>query len=325
MSVVLCTLALVSSSNALQAPEIRAKALQTGERSFLIQSTGEQNEIKTLHYHVHLPKTGGTTTSNMLVSDLCGGGTGTVKALDWKDRCTQSCYGALVDTEISCLNTTRGRGEHVKWNDMLNRVQQLIQQYRIPRVVFITTLRSGYERLISSWLHEMSLEVWQPPPRVPKISNESFLLYMLGTNWTDGWMKGDQGSLSQRNNFQVATLAPVTGNGEVEPQHLEEAKQTLRSEDWVIGFTPCLPQLHHKLWTMGNANLRHSGVSASMFNDTLPRVQQRTPQGLQFNETVRRELVKQTRFDNELYAWALDRSNKDGSYVACQAAFDKII
>jgi len=262
-----------------------------------------------LYYHVHLPKTGGTTTSNMILTELCGDSDGHVKAYDWDRHCKISCEHAMVDTEISCIQGKRW--EHAKWNRISEFVIDVKKSFPIRKVVYITTLRRGSKRVVSHWAQEMQqLKIWQPPPNVPRVSNESFLLYLLGANWTNKWPGVEANSVSQRNNFQVASLASVPDDMEVTSEHLEEAKERLKTGSWIIGFTDCLDRLRHRLWTLGN----HDSTLAL---EALPHLQHRTPSAIQFNETVMDELEKQCRFDNELYAWAWEQSTKDQRFVSC--------
>jgi len=264
-----------------------------------------------LYYHVHLPKTGGTTTSNIIVSNLCGLGNGGVQSYGWRERCKVPCARAMVDTEVACMSGSRW--EHPKMNHISDIVVKVKKSFPIRHVVYITTLRKGSKRLVSQWAHEMNeLKTWEPPPHVPRMSNESLLLYLAGANWTNKWVGVEADSVSQRNNFQVASLAAVPGNVEVTAEHLEQAKHTLKTGKWVIGFTECLPQLHHRLWTLGSVR------SESTFNGTLPRLQHRAPSDLHFNDKVKDELERQTQFDNELYQWAWRQSITDSRFVSCE-------
>jgi len=264
-----------------------------------------------LYYHVHLPKTGGTTTSNIIVSNLCGLGNGSVQSYGWTEHCKVPCARTMVDTEAACINGSRW--EHPKMNHVSDIVVKLKKYFPIRHVVYITTLRKGSKRLVSQWAHEMNeLKTWEPPPDVPRMSNKSLLLYLAGANWTNKWAGVEADSVSQRNNFQVASLAAVPGNVEVTAEHLEQAKHTLKTGKWVIGFTECLPQLHHTLWTLSSVS------SESTFNGTLPRLEHQAPSDLRFNDKVKDELERQTQFDNELYEWAWRQSITDSRFVSCE-------
>jgi len=253
-----------------------------------------------LYYHVHVPKCGGTTLSNIIVSSMCGHDNDAVsRPLDWEHRCGVKCAHAMVDTETSCM--TPWREEHMKFNLISERVDDLKQHYPISKVVYITTLRRGPKRIISHWAHEMNnLETWAPPPSVPPMSNESLLLYLEGKNWANNWPVAE--GISQRNNLQVATLAAVPGDMEVTAEHLEQAKKRLRTGQWIIGFTDCLPPLHHKLRTLG---------SGPTFNMTLPTLEHASPKYVTFSSQVMDALWTQSRFDEELYEWAWQRSPAD--------------
>jgi len=267
-----------------------------------ITSLAWHNAEGVLYYHVHIPKTGGTTLSNIIVSSLCGNDNDAVQTSQWKQHCSVQCAHAMVDTEASCMDEWRSQIEHGKFNHISDRVDVLKKQYPIREVVYITTLRPGAKRMISQWAHEVnSLKTWSPPPDVPPMSNESLLLYLAGQNWTNNWPGVEEDSVSQRNNFQVASLAAVPGDMEVTAEHLEQAKDKLRTGKWIIGFTECLPQLHHKLWTL-------TASSGSAYNSTLPELAHESPRYLSFSNQVMDELRTRSRFDNELYEWAWQRS-----------------
>jgi len=256
-----------------------------------------------LYYHVHIPKCGGTTLSNIIVSNLCGNGIDAVQTSDWETHCSVKCERAMVDTEASCMN--EWRLEHAKFDNISKRIDSLMTLYPIRKVVYITTLRPGTKRMISQWAHEVnSLKTWTPPADVSPMSNESLLVYLEGKNWKNNWPGVAADSVSQRNNFQVATLAAVPGDMEVTAEHLEQAKEKLKTGEWIIGFTECLPQLHHKLWTLGAS-------SGQNFNSTLPMLAHESPKELSFNSEVMDSLWAHSRFDNELYEWAWQQSPED--------------
>jgi len=268
-----------------------------------ITSLAQHTADGVLYYHVHLPKCGGTTLSNIIVDSLCGNNGDAVQGSGWEQHCTVKCEHAMVDTEATCLD--QWRIEHAKFNLISERIDELKKYYPIREVVYITTLRPGSKRMISQWAHEInSLKTWAPPPDVPSMSNESLLLYLEGKNWTNKWEWVEANSVSQRNNFQVASLAAVPGEMEVTAEHLEQAKENLRTGKWIIGFTDCLPELHHKLWTL-------SASPGSTFSSKLPTLAHETPEALSFNSEVMDALRMQSRFDDELYEWAWQSSPAD--------------
>jgi len=256
-----------------------------------------------LYYHVHIPKTAGTTLSNIIVSSFCRNDTAAVQTYSWDEHCSVRCARTMVDTEVSCMN--KRRLEHGKFNHISHRVDLLKKHYPIRKVVYITTLRPGTERLISQWAHEVNnLKTWSPPPGVPPMSEASLLMYLAGANWTNKWPGFSSDSLSQRNNLQVASLAAVPGDMEVTAEHLEQAKERIRTGKWIVGFTACLPQLHHRLWTFG----RSSGSAHSL---TLPKLEHESPKHLHFSSQIMDVLRTSSQFDNELYEWAWQHSPAD--------------
>jgi len=256
-----------------------------------------------LYYHVHIPKCGGTTLSNIIVDSLCGNAGDAVQTSGWEQHCTEKCENAMVDTEATCMDPWRI--EHAKFNLISERIDELKKHQAINEVVYITTLRPGSKRMISQWAHEInSLKTWAPPPDVPPMSNESLLLYLEGKNWTNKWEWVEANSVSQRNNFQVASLAAVPGEMEVTAEHLEQAKETLRTGKWIVGFTDCLPELHHKLWTLGAS-------PGATFSSKLPTLAHEAPKALSFNSEVMDALRVQSRFDEELFEWAWQSSPED--------------
>jgi len=328
---VLETSALVyRSSNAVWSGNIMQPALDTTRFSstntgnlshrFSAEDIEAFKNRTVLFYHVHFPKTGGTSVSNLIVSDLCGKstkflkaagsthGTNLISTYGFDKKCSLTCEAALVDTELACIN--RNRFEHLKWDLLTWRAVNLMRATHSQKVIWITSLRSGTERIISQWAHEVYFGSWIPPPSVPKISNESLLLYITGgKHHGEGWIS--KNSISQRNNIQVAELAAIQGTDPVEPVHLEIAKTVLSTGEWVIGFTDCLSQMHERLLSIGQSIGALKGPVPDSERDVIPRVESRRPSTLIFNKRVLAELETQCWFDNELYAWALERSDHD--------------
>jgi len=261
-----------------------------------------------LYYQVHIPKSGGTTVANMILADICEQGLTSVGSLEFGSACSFTCRAALVDSEFSCADPYRW--EHMKWDLLSIRVKNLTLNTGVNDVMYITSLRSGTERVVSQWAHEIYFGAWLPPPSVPALSNESLLLYIQGgIHQGQGWIA--RGSASQRNNYHVATLAGVPGRENVTRAHLEIAKQRLMNGSWLIGFTDCMPELHRRLQLLG----RKSESPSPLSSPVIPFTEHRKPDTVQFSMEVVKELNKLCELDNELYYWALLQSQKDDRFA----------
>jgi len=298
---------------------LSATGTKVAHHQSLINSSIDTRK-RSMYYHVHFPKTAGTTVSNLIMADICGSGNGSVKAHGWMQACSEPCPNAFVDTELSCaLNP---RLEHCPWLVIQARLMLLKQRYPVEHVVYITTLRRGSDRVVSQWAHITALGSWTPPPSVPRISNESLMLYLrsgcdgvaFGSGIHTWLLNGVLGgrSCSHNHNVQVALLADVPPRATVQKKHLEKAKLRLKTGDWVIGFTDHMLNLHRRLKTLAPERSQLLNQNAE---DRLPMLEKQTPDDTRFNSTVLEELDWQSRFDNELVAWALEQSRTDVRFV----------
>ena len=141
--------------------------------------------------HFHVPKTGGTSVANALGALLCRGTTQPLKpeVEPWLQRGTRSCAGAVLDTEFSwpalSLIETLHRREHGSLLKSFSRADAIALNYMNPgkssysRIIFVTTLRSSTERVISHWVHcNLALGA----PRTPASSPPVALMVGAGLN-----------------------------------------------------------------------------------------------------------------------------------------------
>lgn len=260
----------------------------------------------TLYMHFHMPKTGGTTVSNLMVASLCKG---EMKNQGWEGHCSRSCENALVDTELSCLDGERR--EHPPFSIASSRAQRLVEKHGARSVLYVTTVRAGWQRVISQWSHELEDNTWSPTSGTPPASNASLLMYLRGEGHKarhHGFAQ--ESSFPARNNHQVAQLASVptyTSKG-VWRDHLEAAKAVLLSDGnhWLIGFPDCMALLQERLSKL-------AGGSAAL--GMMPHQEARSPPDLVLNEEVVRELQKRTALDNELYEWALAQARRNQRFA----------
>jgi len=281
-------------------------------------STYDRKDITTLFYHFHIPKTGGTTVANLIMADICSPFSANFSSVDWNFLCSQPCEMGLTDNMLSCY-PERYDFEHGAYNAGHNRSQSLLSSTGANRIVYVTSLRRGSDRLLSQWAHEVLAGAWSPPIDVEKISNKSLQLYISGVEHEgDGWIQNC--CPQQRNNLQVAELAsmPCTCSAETDTQvmtraHLEEAKQALLSDEWLIGFTDCMPKLHEALTRDGEAlhGFPHYNRGA-----IVPVTESRTPL-ITLDEETKYLLDSFASWDNELYewAWTLAEQNMDPRFV----------
>jgi len=277
-----------------------------------IFSVGRQDEhgslertkdTTTLFYHVHFPKTGGTTVANLLVGDVCSPFEDATPRLEWDSRCSKVCEMGLTDNQFSC-NAGRDNFEHQLLSLQSKRAESLKVQSGAQSVIYVTTLRRGSERLISQWAHEVRNKVFVPSTGVPAYSNESLQLYLTGApngmhdrRNGKGWINA--GYVSQRNNLQVAQLASVDpwSPAGVNRNDLESAKQKLFTGMWVVGFMKCMDKVQAKLELYGTS--LHRGFKRKPAPVTNP-----TPSKFAFNQATLLLLDGHCSLDNELYDWA---------------------
>jgi len=294
------------------------------------------SDSTTLFYHIHIPKTGGTTVANLLLADICDPfnpftaedypgkeetNVGEGQQLD--ASLTHPCKMGLTDNMLSCY-PDRHMFEHRDFAANLERSQGLMTSLEATRIVYVTSLRRGSDRLISQWAHEVVAGLFVPPSNIAPWSNESLQVYVNGGPHSGkGWI---QASLpDQRNNLQVAELASMKAPSYlndtadfdqlVTEEHLDAAKQVLLSGEWLIGSTHCMSKLHDALTEAAEAlhGFSHPNRGASV-----PVTENKTPP-ITLDEETQSLVDSAASFDNELYAWAWDESEKQtaGFVGAC--------
>jgi len=262
-------------------------------RSFLRAARGHLSDAHirdlttdTLYMHYHIPKTAGTTVSQVLLKAFCDEDSWWE---GWGARCTHACKNALLDTELSCLEGFRD--EHEDFPQFSHKIHRLKKQYHVDKSVILTTIRPGWQRLISQWSHEEDCGYWNTTT-AGKHTNESIMEFLQGQG-TGHWLK----PYPTRNNIQVAMLASVPDGESVQRQHLEQAKNVLSSGDWLVGFAHCFSDF------VDDVNALAPGRFDE--NDENGHAERKTPDGLVLDEKVVEELKDSSAFDNELYDWAL--------------------
>jgi hypothetical protein len=287
-----------------------------------------------LYYHFHVPRTGGTTVANLLVADICQPFIEEFEFKGWESFCTLPCEWGLVDNELSCYPDAvpeRWKILHSLFSSHQARAEDVLLRSGATSLVYVTTLRKGSDRLVSQWLKEAHHGSWQPPPDVPKLSNESLQLFLKtpgNQNAGGGWIAAD--STAVRNNIHVSMLASLDQldpNAVVTEDHLELAKQVLTTGEWVIGFTDCVEQLHEKLERI--AMLAHGrSVSHKELTSVHPEGGQEGkffPDERSFNQETVDLLNAAAYFDNQLYEWAwgeADAKEPDGRWAGTCAPSD---
>lgn len=268
----------------------------------------------TLFYHVHIPRTGGTTTANLLMADICTPESDNIEFAGWAEACGQTCEMGLTDNELSCYDGGRSMLEHSQFETSFERAEQLRLDSGAEKVVFVTTLRLGSARVISHWAKEVAMHTFslgKGKGDQSEFSSESLRAFINGTTQATQYDWVASGNYMARNNLQVATLSSVDWDTPtpVTREHLEEAKQTLLTGHWIIGFTGCLDELHQKL--MEYATKLHEVVKPKVmphmesghYHDFLPEI----------SPEVMKEVNDAAALDNELSLWAWDLA-KSGKY-----------
>jgi hypothetical protein len=295
----------LNSTKVMAMPEVPAHigAMATHLTPKVLRSMYDKT---TLFYHVHIPKTGGTTVANLLVADVCAPEAASVESIGWESRCGRTCEMGLTDNELSCANALRNNVEHNRFDVNFWRAEKLRQQSGAQRTVFVTTLRRGHDRVISQWSAELGFGTYIPPAGVPPWSGQSLMAYIQGRGSGRGWIARHNHLV--RNNLQVAQLASAINDnhGPVTRAHLEKAKQVLTRGPWIIGFTHCMPQMHEKL--MRYASSLHKQYYRPK---TLPHhVSEHGKISLNAQEVA--ALNAASALDNELADWAWNMAKTSG-------------
>jgi hypothetical protein len=327
-------LAVAHLAAARTSPDVFVPQVTSGgsliQKSYLQAKTGaltapsRVKDTSTLFYHVHIPRTGGTTTAQLLVSDICKPFEPQIQSLYVGDQslCNHTCDMGLTDNELACF-PERLTIEHSSFSKNRIRAQQLMTTSGATHLIFVTTLRRGSDRIKSQWALEVMNRLWTPPPGVEPLSNESLQFYATGgAHGGDGWAWSSKGA-SHRNNLQVAQLASVESDSPevMSRQHLEAAKQVLLEApavlggNWLIGFTQCLNTVHLKL--LNYAESFHGSVPQKVMPFAFGHEADVKHQDLVLNDETIDLLDKQCALDNELFEWAwkLAEANSDPRFA----------
>jgi hypothetical protein len=266
---------------------------------------------ETLFYHVHIPKTGGSTVAELLVSDICAPMSDNISLHGYRDYCNITCEMGFTDNQLACF-PNRNHFEHNAFSLNMQRAEELKSRIGARKIIYVTTLRRGSDRVVSHWAAELHYGSFRPPPGVPLWSMESLRHYFMG--WRNygshdgrGWIAGSNPSL--RNNLQVGQLSSwlTPDNNQIDKpltrKHLEAAKQVLMQGDWIIGFTTCMPQMQKRLSERAKAlHMRFKEKAA-------PRPPSATSHVVIDPET-QAQLDRHSWLDNALYKWVWDLATK---------------
>jgi hypothetical protein len=275
----------------------------------------QKHGSKMLLEHVHLPKSAGTTVSNMLAAVTCKRTT-EIDSLEFDHRCSYSCSNAnvVLDTELACLNEDGGRVEHRLFDDQKAHAVNLKKiHHQIGTIVYTTTLREGTDRAISNWAHCMNEIKFHGPEQSQNRRNLCGIEYSALTStlsdetlrhWIRTYAHGDGGAHDQgylwfrASNMQVGMLASVPKGEPVTREHLEEAKTLLSSGQWLVGVYDCLPAYFKHIAKLVRLDLDSSHTPYSP-PDTMHRTAE-----IMLSNDVLAEVREANSLDNELYEWA---------------------
>jgi hypothetical protein len=265
---------------------------------------------------VHIPKTGGTAVAHLLASDICAPFDSLLPLSGWQSACNVTCELGLTDNQFSCNDLKQGErngAEHNAFIVNLKRAEDLKARFGAKKVVYVTSLRRGSDRVVSQWKAELGYGSFVPPEGVDKFSMKSLQHFITGRAHKGvGWVADSNPTL--RNNMQVGMLSsrlrwdvalPVRRND------LETAKQVLLTGDWIIGFSECMPELQAKL--LEHTLAIHGGYkSKDVPTDNTARSH------VEIDKETRHMLDKHSALDNELYDWAwnLAANGSDARFTA---------
>jgi len=266
-----------------------------------------------------MPRTGGTSVANLLFADMCEPLAEKITVLRWDSACGNANYkesckgGGRTDNEFFChpgVSTPRRAILHAPFVLHQKRGEDIKKQSGASEVVYVTTLRTGADRLLSHWKKELLHGSWIPPSGVPKNGNESLQLY-IKDNAGKHWFESP--SASYRNNMQVAFLASTSRSAPT-LQDLEVAKQVLMTGPWLIGFTGCMHKLHEKMESIAS-KVNSQFRPKPMFGDHIGAEEKiKSKEGLDifdlstFSQETLDLLAAETALDNELYKWAWNQA-----------------
>jgi len=271
----------------------------------------------TLFYHVHMPKTGGSTVARLLASDVCAPFKDLLDVdlahLHKTPFCGVECELGFTDNEFACADPNRNQAEH--WTFVFNqrRAEDLKAKSGAKKIVYVTTLRLGSDRVVSQWKAELGYGSFIPPVGVGKFSMKSLQHYILGRSYDGkhnlgkGWLTGTP---SLRSNYQVGMLGSRLGLGiAVRPRDLEVAKKVLLTGDWVIGFTPCIDALQERLLEyMAQVHGGYKHKAAPLDNEA--------KQQITIDQETQDMLDRHAHLDNALFdwAWSLAKNGTDSRF-----------
>lgn len=263
----------------------------------VLRSTADRT---TLFYHVHIPKTGGTAVAHLLASDICAPFDNLLTLSGWKSACNVTCELGLTDNEFACNDLKRNAVEHNAFNVNVKRAEDLKARFGAKKVVYVTTLRRGSDRVVSQWKAEVdSYGSFVPPEGVDKFSMKSLQHYIQGLpHQGKGWVADNDPTL--RNNLQVGMLSSRLRwdvKLPVRQMDLDVAKKALMTGDWIIGFSDCMPQLQEKI-------LEHTAIIHGGYTRKDVPFDNKATSDIVIDEETQKMLDEHSHLDNELYAWA---------------------
>ena len=285
------------------------------------------------YYHIHIPKCGGTTVSNMMVSAFCTTGTEPLPTgtLEWQENChLAECEARPISTEVSCASERSVEHEFIDEAEL--HAMKFIDtafagKIEKPRVIFVTTLRSGAGRSISAWAFCSKLK-WTDvgfcgnfKPGGEEMSNTSLLDWATRYDTIPCMAKFDPRNLAaltvpcyfRANNAQVAQIASVhTHDVEINSTHVEKAKAIIERDDWVVGISECLPAFFKKLGALAGVEITDAHARA------IPELAHKDYSD-DFNEEVLDVVRKANAADEELYQWAITRFGLSGEACNCNS------
>jgi len=324
---------LLQSSRVLKAATTREN-LQVPRTS----SVQVKGDASTLFYHIHIPRTGGTTVANLITADICTPleDNVTVRGVLDDGVSTEDCVG-LTDNLFSGF-PKRMEFEHNTFAVNAKRAERLLVATGAQKTVFVTTLRRGSDRVLSQWALEILAGKWSPPVGIANMSNESLQLYITGASFTPHqWIRDNRtGSLSQRNNLQVAQLASIgpEWRGQrgyiglddriITREHVEAAKHVLMTGDWLIGFTDCMNKVHGRLTSYADSLIgpsvhkEYPRASADIYSTARPGHRPDAlwvPSKVVLSQETSAMLDAHCSLDNELFDWAWARAGTDARFA----------
>jgi hypothetical protein len=223
----------------------------------------------------------------------------------------------MTDNEFSCNDGWDGRNtaEHNAFIVNLRRAEELKKRFGAKRVVYVTTLRRGSDRVVSQWKTEVDqFGSFQPPAGMSKLGMESLQYYIQGRPHTgDGWVADMNPTL--RNNMQVGMLSSRLRwdiHLPVRRKDLAEAKKVLMTGDWIIGFSDCMQQLQDKLleYTVSvHGGYKHKDMPYDNPNRKMSE--------LVIDKETTKMLDSHSALDSTLYDWAwnLAKEGKDQRFA----------